>query len=82
MTSHFVSLMLVSIHMNNILLLHRHFSQLTEVELMWSLNWSSLSLLKFPTLLQRRLKKLESAATAPVTTFTAYIINAKKHKSN
>lgn len=47
---------------------------------MWSLNWSSLSLLKFVTLFQRVKKKAESVATAPAATLTAYIIDAKAQK--
>lgn len=59
MTSHFISLVLVSVCVNNILLLSQTF---LEVELMRSLNWSSLSLFNFVALLQRREKKAESAA--------------------
>lgn len=47
---------------------------------MRSLNWSSLSLFNFVTLLQSKKKKAESAATAPATTFTAYIIDVKAQK--
>lgn len=47
---------------------------------MRSPNWRSLSLFNFVTLLQRKEKKAESAATAPAKTFTAYIIDAKEQK--
>lgn len=55
-----------------------YFADILEVELKWSLNWSSLSVFNSVTLFQSKKSRKSSYCTA--ATFTAHIIDAKAQK--